>query len=104
MVPTCQLVELMATARTKSEGGTRCAVMALPTGALKARATPNTTSTAYSGRTSCTRASVSASSASEHTRKPPWHSSSTRRRSKRSATCPPSRLSTTKGTNWARPT
>ena len=58
------MLEFTATAREKSEGGTRFGMIAWPAGIENARAVPKTTITANTGQATLRPESVNASSAS----------------------------------------
>ena len=67
MVETCQALELTATAREKSDGGTRFGMIAWPAGIENARAVPKTIITAKTGQATARPESVKASRSSAQT-------------------------------------
>jgi hypothetical protein len=104
MVAVCQADEFQATALAKSSAGTRLAISEAEAGPKKARARPNTASTAKMRPgperpriVSTTRAT--AQSASSVAARPMM-----KRRPKRSATAPVTRTSSSDGANWMMPT
>ena len=66
MTATWKLDELSATALLKLSGGTRLTRIACVAGPMKARALPNSTSTANTGHTVVSPTSVKASKVSPH--------------------------------------
>ena len=104
IVATCQVDELSATAVPNWARGTRLGSNAWPVGIAKARAMPNSTITANTGRADSRPCAANASSSSAQAHSSAKQAARMRRRSRLSARCPAGRISSTNGRNCDRPT